>query len=78
METWGGWLIYGWPLRLTLEGCEEVHIWKKKCFRIQGGSKANMVDTVSVERFLKHEKGSPTTKREDRGENAASRKQVWG
>jgi hypothetical protein len=49
-------LWYGWPLRLTLVGCEELRIWKKKWFRLKAATKANMAEAVSVEDLSKHEK----------------------
>lgn len=39
LETWGVWLFYVWPMRLTREGCEEVHIEKKQRFRIRAAAK---------------------------------------
>lgn len=57
-------------------GCEEVHIWKKKWFRLRGGCKANMAEAVSVEDLSKHEKEVQQRREEGGGENAAASRQA--
>jgi hypothetical protein len=67
-------------LRLTLVGCEEVHIWKKIWFRLKAAAKQiwRRPYPSKISRSMKRKASNEERKeRKERGENAAaSRKQV--